>query len=333
MHMQDDDEKRIIWALLDDRPGNTTQTLGVAQALEGHIVEKRLYFDYGVRLPNVIRRGAALGVDSALSDALDEGPSPQVIIAAGRRLAPVLRRLKREFPDAYTVQLMWPDLSAKHFDLVVVPEHDQRTGKKLFFTLGAPHRLIPAKIADISMKWRMKLHVKGISTAILIGGDTDHGTLSVGEMEQLWANLAPILGEGTLMVTTSRRTSEDVTEWLRQRVTPPHHFLPCGEGENPYPAILAIADRIIVTADSVSMLSEACVFGKPVYAFDATAALKPKHRRLLDGLEQQGYVKLLHAFDPAWQGGPALNEAARVAGHILSELALHPKEEEEEETE
>lgn len=315
-----EDDTRIIWALLDDRPGNTTQTLGVGQALRGHLVEKRIYFDVGVRLPNVMRRGAALGIDTAMSDALDEGPVPDVIIAAGRRLAPLLRRLKKDFPDAYTVQLMYPEMSLRHFDLVVVPEHDQRSGKSLFITLGAPHRLTAAKIADHAMKWRLKLHRKGICTAIIIGGDTDRGEMTVSDMETLWEQMAPLLGTGTLLVTTSRRTPEPVTEWLRAQVTLPHHFLPYGEGENAYPAILELADRLVVTADSVSMLSEACVTGKPVYAFDDLACVKPKHRRLLDSLCERGHVRRLADFDAGWTGGPVLDEASRVAAQIIAQL-------------
>jgi mitochondrial fission protein ELM1 len=313
-------EKPTIWALLDDRPGNSTQALGVAQALHGQVIEKRIYFDGGVRLPNVMRRGAALGIDLAMSDALDEGPVPDVIIAAGRRLAPVLRRLKKDFPEAYTVQLMYPELSLRHFNLVVVPEHDERTDKQLFLTLGAPHRLTQAKIADSAMKWRMKLHLKGIPTAVIIGGSTDRGEMTVSDMEQLWLQMAPLQGVGTMLVTTSRRTPEDVIEWLRGKVTLPHHFLPFGEGENAYPALLELAERVIVTADSVSMLSEACITGKPVYAFDSMDCLKPKHRRLLESLCARGHVRRLEDFDAAWAGGPSLNEATRVAAHIISAL-------------
>ncbi|MBY0355490.1 MAG: mitochondrial fission ELM1 family protein, partial [Rickettsiales bacterium] len=201
-----DSEKPTIWALLDDRAGNSTQTLGIAQALGGTIIEKRLYYDQNVRLPNPMRRGVLLGVDVAKSDALDEAPVPDVIIATGRRLAPILRRLKRDFPDAYTVQLMYPDMALKHFDLVVVPEHDQRTDKRLFLTLGAPHRLMKAKIAELAFKCKMKLHLKGEPTAIVIGGTTDRAEMTVSDMEQLWQLMHPLLGLGTLLVTTSRRT-------------------------------------------------------------------------------------------------------------------------------
>jgi mitochondrial fission protein ELM1 len=314
------DGKLTIWALLDDRPGNTTQTLGVAQALKGRIAEKRIYFDLGVRLPNVMRRGAALGIDTVMSDALDEGPVPDVIIAAGRRLAPVLRKLKKAFPDAYTVQLMYPDMSLRHFDLVVVPEHDQRSEKQLFTTLGAPHRVSAAKIAEHAMKWRLNMHRKGMTSAFIIGGSTDRGEMTVADMEALWEQSAALRSGGTLLVTTSRRTPELVTEWLRAHVNPPHYFLPYGEGENAYPALLELADRLVVTADSVSMLSEACVTGKPVYAFDALDCLKPKHKRLLDSLCARGHVRRLADFDAHWPGGPVLDEASRVAAHILSQL-------------
>ncbi len=310
-----------IWALLDDRPGNTTQSLGVARALGGDVVEKRLYFNAAARLPNLLRHGPLLGVNFAISDALDEGPVPDVVIAAGRRLAPVLAQMKCYYPDAYTVQLMSPDGVCRRLDLIVRPKHDQASDKESFLTLGAPHQITQAKITDHAAKLALKLHLRGSPTALIIGGSTDHGAMTVADMERLWERLAPLLGQGTLLVTTSRRTPPAVVGWLRRHVTPPQHLWPYGEAENPYPGLLGLADRIVVTGDSVSMLSEACITGKPVYAFDELLCLKPKHRCLIEQLAGGGYLRRLADASPDWIGGSPLNEAERVAAEIQRRLA------------
>ena len=43
---------------------------------------------------------------------------------------------------------------------------------------------------------------------------------------------------------------------------------------NPYSGFLALADSFIVTAESISMLTESCATGKPVYLYDAS---RPAH--------------------------------------------------------
>src|SRR5690606_24876215 len=79
------------------------------------------------------------------------------------------------------------------------------------------------------------------------------------------AALARTFGTG-LAVTTSRRTGSANAAALRHGIgaTVPLYFWD-QLGENPYFGLLALADAIVVTADSVSMVSEACSTGKPVY--------------------------------------------------------------------
>ena len=70
-----------------------------------------------------------------------------------------------------------------------------------------------------------------------------------------------------LMITASRRTSPDNMRRIRQ----PLNGLPIdiwdGVGDNPYFGMLGLADHVVVTGDSVNMVSEACVTGKPVHVF------------------------------------------------------------------
>ena len=82
-------------------------------------------------------------------------------------------------------------------------------------------------------------------------------------MRDLIAQLGTI--EGSLLVTTSRRTGTRNIEALKRRFAGNAHvYLYTGEGENPYVGMLACADRIYVTNDSVNMMSEALASGKPV---------------------------------------------------------------------
>jgi len=67
-----------------------------------------------------------------------------------------------------------------------------------------------------------------------------------------------------LMLTPSRRTAPEVVQALRERLEPAGAFVWDMQGENPYFGMLALADAIVVTEDSVSMVSEAVATPAPV---------------------------------------------------------------------
>jgi hypothetical protein len=73
---------------------------------------------------------------------------------------------------------------------------------------------------------------------------------------------------GSLLAVTSPRTDPAAAEVLRvglSRAALFHRWAP--EGRNPYAAVLARADRVIVSSDSTSMVAEACALGKPVSVY------------------------------------------------------------------
>ena len=88
---------------------------------------------------------------------------------------------------------------------------------------------------------------------------------------------------GSLLVTTSSRTSDAATDALEEAITVPNAFYRygAGDGGNPYLGILAWADRLVVTGDSIAMLSEASATGKPVLMFDLGGMRNPN-----DGVER-----------------------------------------------
>jgi mitochondrial fission protein ELM1 len=74
--------------------------------------------------------------------------------------------------------------------------------------------------------------------------------------------------KASLLITPSRRTSPDALRVLNQQIAQVPHFLWDGQGNNPYFGILGLADYLVVTCDSVNMVSEAASTGKPVYVLD-----------------------------------------------------------------
>ena len=88
----------------------------------------------------------------------------------------------------------------------------------------------------------------------------------------------------SLLITTSARTKPETLAPLEEALAAPYFLYRWrpNDNDNPYFAFLGLADRIIVTGDSVSMATEACATGKPVYLFDlgiGWRSMRRAHRR------------------------------------------------------
>src|SRR5262249_32283033 len=92
----------LIWVLADDRAGNVAQTLGVAEALGRPFVTKTLRYTRLAKLHSLLMGASRLGLN-AESRAMLKAPWPDLVIAAGRRTAPVARWIKRKSPKTVTI--------------------------------------------------------------------------------------------------------------------------------------------------------------------------------------------------------------------------------------
>ena len=153
--MTSDAELPLIWVLADDRAGNRAQCLGVADRLGIPYEIKEIRYTSLVYLPNILRGKSLRGIDRASARAL-RAPWPDMIIAAGRRIAPVARWIKRQSPKTKLVQLMWPDAGAVDFDCIILPSHDRehKDAPNVLRVLGAPHRITPQVMSGAAELWR-----------------------------------------------------------------------------------------------------------------------------------------------------------------------------------
>jgi len=279
---------RQIWALIDDRAGNTGQTLGVAEALGCEFRQIRVNYAPAVRLPNIIRGSGLLGVDAESQARLkSEAEWPGLVIAAGRRLAPVARWIKAQDREVALCQVMdpgWPGRDG--FDLIAVPAHDGKTltGANILRTVGAPHRIAAPRLAAAREAWVGRFEpIRAPRIAALIGGATKDQPFSEGRAAALGKSLADLAAAtgGQIMLTTSRRTGASSEEALLAQLPDSVWAYRWGDaGENPYFGFLAWADILVVTGDSMSMVSEACGTAKPVLIDAPAAETSPKHARL-----------------------------------------------------
>src|SRR5690606_4620982 len=167
-----------------------------------------------------------------------------------------------------TIHIQDPKVAAHNFDLVVVPAHDRMRGPNVLVSRGALHHITDALLQAAAERFAARLGpLPRPRIAAMVGGPNRYFDLPADWLARLADELAESarrLG-GSLMVSISRRTPPETAAVLRQRIAGLPHDLWLGEGENPYPGYLALADAILVTGDSTSMISEACATGAPVH--------------------------------------------------------------------
>jgi hypothetical protein len=318
-------EQRLlkVWALADERAGNRSQVLGVSQALGLPFEIKEIRYSRLALLPNTLLGASLVGL-TAESRAALSAPWPDIVIAAGRRAAPVLRAIKRQASGrTFVVQLMDPRGRRDDLDLIAVPVHDGVVeGSNIIRTIGAPHRVTPQQLAAARQDWLPRLaHLPSPRIALLVGGPTRRRGFTPEMARALGQKASQLAADanGSLLITTSRRTGDAAND-LVAAISVPHHAYQYGDsGENPYLGYLALADAVMVTGDSISMCTEACATGVPVYIYAPPGFVTDKHRRLHHCLFDQGYTRPVGPRLETWSYS-ALNSAEAVASEILRRL-------------
>ncbi len=191
-------------------------------------------------------------------------PMPGVVMGcggAGARVAAASRG-----PDVKVVAIQHPRMDLNKFDVVVVARHDGVTGPNVIVTRTALHRVTPARLEAERAVWAPRFAGPGKLVAVLLGGSNGRYSFEATEALELAILLrAMALREGArLIVTPSRRTAPEVVTIFERVLGTIGAYIWDGTSENPYFGMLACADAIVVTADSVSMVSEAVATSAPV---------------------------------------------------------------------
>ena len=252
-----------------------------------------------------------------------EPPWPDVLIGTGRQtIAASLAVSRASQGKPFTVRIQDPHIQLNKFDLVITPEHDQCLGNNVFSTRGALHIVTPTRLHAAARQIGPQLNIlPSPRVAVLVGGNNKYFQFTPAVALELAQQLrrAVLDSGGSLMLTTSRRTGKEAEVILRKQLSDVPGVIWSGEGENPYLGFLALADHIVATSDSVSMATEACATGKPVYVFDLpgrSAKFTRFHRIMRDAGYTRPFTGMLQS---GW--GKRLDDMSAAAQEITRRMA------------
>ena len=268
----------VIWLIDAYRAGERGQVKALAGALSEDLgwpcETKVLQYKSRVFLPHVLGLTTLRGITSDSAAQL-QPPWPELVVSCGVRNEPVCRWIRAQSGGRTRyVHVGRPWAALDSFDLVVttpqyrVPVRDNVLNNPL--TL---HGVTPQRLQEARGEWQATFaELPRPHIAVIAGGDSGPFTLGPKAAARLGRQASALVRErgGSLLVSTSSRTSEAAVTALQTAIDVPNYFYRWRpeDPQNPYFGILASADRLIVTADSIAMLSEACATGKPVQMFD-----------------------------------------------------------------
>lgn len=294
-----------IVILSDNKPGHYKQSLGIVEKMPECQVEwlevrfRCKWRDNLLRVFICIFRGVSLSMPlihtllrwsltAEAYNALAQLQTADIILSTGSSVAAVNLLLGRIL-GAKTVTCRRPSpLGIRYFDLAILPMlswHNTASKDNVCQTIGVPNPISPDALDAERKRLNREMNLpENPRIGFLIGGSDRHETITVADAERLRKICKAVATEMNtqILVTTSRRTPSDVTAHLVSKVkrsdscslfivpdTP-------SELEDPYQAILALSDLLIVTADSFSMVCEAASSGRKVIVL----MLSPKNVKL-----------------------------------------------------
>jgi mitochondrial fission protein ELM1 len=277
-----------VWVLSSPRAGERTQLLALAGALGCPYEVKRIVHRPGGAMLELLGGEHLLGVDTERSDALT-GPWPDMVLLAHQSNETVARWIRRQSGGRTRLVLLGrPWAPVETFDLVVTtPQYGLPEAANVLHNLLPLHGVTPDRLADAAARWAPRLaHLPRPYLTVLVGGSSGPYVLDEAAAARLGREasaLARSLG-GSLLVSTSARTKSAAVDALFAAIDVPSykHRWTAGADENPYLGFLGLADRLIVTADSISMIAEAVATGRPVELFDFGSGSVPmrEHGRI-----------------------------------------------------
>ena len=195
--------------------------------------------------------------------------------------------MKRHFPGIHTIQVLWPGKRFAEIDTLILPHHDLRESQADIRMLGALHDVDPDELQRLAHTWPEKWGKRETPVASVLVGAPHSATPYDWPMMKQWLDRIAST-HAALLVTTSRRTPRHWAAAMRQRYGDQLRLLfdpSRSTADNPYTAMLAVADRIFVTPDSVSMISEAMASNVQVVVPDWPVK-QAKFQRFLDVMVQ-----------------------------------------------
>ena len=246
-----------------------------------------------------------------------------VIISCGRKsVIPSIHLKNIANKKVFNIHIQDPKVNFNHFDFIVAPEHDAIEGQNVISTKGAIHYLTESEINE--NKDYLNSFIKKDERkiwALIMGGPTKYYEYSRENIKAIFENLNNLNKQNNfqLVVIPSMRTPKNIIQYAKDYFGQNHTVIETID-KKAYLSALAISEKIVVTCDSSSMISEAALTGKPIYVANISPKKNDKRfQRFRNLFKELNITRILGEEIENWNY-QKLDETNRVANIIKQKI-------------
>ena len=299
--------------------GMISQVEGMAKALDTEYSHKivRLSFPWNLIPPKFTPISEIILKDKTY---LNDSEKPDLIISCGRKSVIPSILLKKKNPKIFTIHIQDPKVSFKNFDVIVAPEHDNLKGDNIYTSKGAIHYITEPEISKARQYLVNKIKSEKI-VSLILGGPNKYYSFNSDQIINIFNQIKSIfVSDGyKVIIIPSMRTPKEIID-LAEREMGLSGYVVNKVDKQAYLSAYALANYIIVTCDSTSMISEAATSGKPIFVAHMKAKKNNyRFKRFFELFKQMGITRDLGEKVETWTYNKH-NEAQRIAAEIQNKI-------------
>ncbi|HOP22284.1 MAG TPA: ELM1/GtrOC1 family putative glycosyltransferase [Gammaproteobacteria bacterium] len=267
-----------IWIFSDSIAGHEIQSVSLAELLSDnisiyHCTIRQPWLSFAPRrLPRFGRNIIWKSNQPNLSQSVD------LIITCGRRMAAVGKYFKKLLQCQH-IQILNPGDNAEKYNLLICPEHDNQKGRNILSIKGSLHPISTQSLSNFDCS-----KISPLSVGLFLGNPSSKFFEQLDSLKQQISQSFP---DHHVYVCGSRRTPKTESSRIKKVFSNSRNvWSGDDDGENPYISMLACCEVLIVTADSINMVSEACATDKNVIVI-AESEASPKHQRFIHSIKER----------------------------------------------
>ena len=248
-----------------------------------------------------------------------------IVISCGRKsVVPSIYLKKKLKNKIINVHIQDPKVSLNNFDFVVVPEHDKIKGENVLTSKGAIHYLTNDELDQYENYLKPKIDTQKKIVSFIIGGPNKYYNYSEKIIDEIFLKIKKNFIEKNYqaIIIPSMRTPRNIIQKAQNYFDNNQIIIP-NVDKKAYLSSLKLADHIVVTCDSTSMISEAALTGKPIYiAQMPTIKSNQRFKEFFNLFESLNIIKNLDTSVENWDY-KKLDETSRISSYIKDKINKH----------
>jgi len=305
--------------LTEGMHGMISQVEGMAKALNTEYSHKivRLSFPWNLIPPKFTPVSQIVLKDKIY---ITENEIPDIIISCGRKSVIPSIFLKKKNSKIFTIHIQDPKVNFNNFDAIVAPEHDNLKGENIYTSKGAIHYITEPEISKAKQYLVDKIEGEKI-VSLILGGPNKYYSFNTGQIINIFNQIKSIfVSDGyKVIIIPSMRTPKKIIDLAIKEMSSCGHVVNKVD-KKAYLSAYALANYVIVTCDSTSMISEAATSGKPIFvAHMKTKRNNYRFNRFFELFKQMGITRDLGEKIESWTYNKH-NEAQRIAFEIKKKI-------------